>query len=158
MPTVHARTSLAMRIAGIDRIKFNEIVNDGFYPCAPTALRGSTRTFTAGQLLGLYVLGRLLDIGLRPRDAGKLACDFQREATLPANKDVERVVYIRGRSGLGQILVGDEFDPDLERKGKGIRGMNPMILTLEFQVGNIRRLIAEAIEEERSIIGEEDEE
>lgn len=74
MTTLRATTALAADIAGIDRQRFNEACNAGFYPCAPETVAGRARSFGLNDLLALKVYGHLIAEGVTPRFAGKAAC------------------------------------------------------------------------------------
>lgn len=64
--------------ANVDRVKFNDAVNDGFYPCAP-AVVGKARLFPGNDLVSLYIFGALLALGCTSRVAGAYACDAHRQ-------------------------------------------------------------------------------
>ncbi|MEK4034288.1 hypothetical protein WOC76_12480 [Methylocystis sp. IM3] len=71
------KTSIALRVAGLDRIKFNLIVHSGFYECAPETTEGSARLFEENDVVALVVFGDLLGVGILPRFAGPMACELR---------------------------------------------------------------------------------
>ncbi|MBT3779995.1 MAG: hypothetical protein HOF91_08265 [Rhodospirillaceae bacterium] len=151
---IRVRTALAARIARIDHQRYNEAVADDLYPCAPLTMKGSSRIFDSDDLLGLFIYGRLTTMGLPPRHAGRLACEAK--GTLERNSEEERIVYVRSEADLHAMIPGSQYDPDHEKKGRGYRGLGRIVFTIEFYVDTIRDIIAKAIEDEQSILGEED--
>lgn len=141
-----------MRVARLDRPKFNQAVADDYYRCAPPTVAGSVRLFQEDDLVTLYVFARLLELGVLPRRAGQLACEFKSALRDRNDKPHDRVIYVRGTTD-DFWTDADHYDPDHEKKGKGYRGVGPIVMSVEFNVGTIRRLIDEAIEFERSIVG-----
>ena len=75
----------AVKLAGLDRMQFNDYVADGLYPCAPVTEKGRTRTFGEDDLVTLVIFARLLTQGHKPRTAGQLACRAMSFATNPRN-------------------------------------------------------------------------
>jgi hypothetical protein len=150
---IRVRSASAMRIAEIDRLKFNEAVADGLYPCAPATKRGSVRLFNENDLVALYIFARLIDNGITPRMAGPLACEFAEEARLNPHED--RIIYVKSYGGMGTFLAGSQWNPDYLKHG-GRTGLGQVVFALDFNVAEIRQVIAEAIEDERSIIGEDE--
>lgn len=148
------RSGAAMRIASIDRLKFNEAVADGFYPCAPRTTRGSVRLFNEDDLVALCIFARLLEYGLIPRMAGALACDFAEQARLNPKED--RIIYVKSLSGMGTFFPGSHWYPDYLKNNVTYGGVGRVAFAMDFNVAEIRQVIAEAIEDERSIIGEDE--
>jgi hypothetical protein len=72
------RGSDALTLAGIDRIRFNDLVAQGYYPCAPETKKRSARSFELPDVIGLMALGRMLELGVLPRLAGPWACEIVR--------------------------------------------------------------------------------
>lgn len=68
------RSAMAMDVVGLDRLRFNEAVTDGFYSCAPETQRGKVRLFGEADLVNLFIFARLLKVGLTSRRAGEIAC------------------------------------------------------------------------------------
>lgn len=148
MPRTLVRSSFAVRIARLDRVAFNESVANNFYSCAPPTTKGSSRRFTEDDLVGLYIFARLMDMGMLPRHAGPLACQFKEAAS--ANRDEDRLIYVKGQA-VSRMFTGSQYDRDNAKKGTSYRGIGPVITSLEFHVGKIRQIIREAIEKERPV-------
>lgn len=161
------RSALAMRIAGVDRQKFNEAVAADFYPCAPKEMEGTSRVFREHELVGLWVFGWLLRAGVVPRVAGPLACEFMRQAE--NNPQDDRIVYLQSQTGISHFFAGSNFDIDLARGAKKVRkdtgeeevhhyaGLSPVAFTIDFYVSTIRQMVAREIENQKRTFGEDDE-
>lgn len=156
MAPFKVRSPLAMQITRADRQKFNEAVANGFYPCAPDTIRGSSRIFDENDLVSLFIFARLLEFGLPPRSAGSLACKFMEKSS--NNPEEDRIVFAKGISGAGHFFLGGEYDPDIEKKGRFYHGISPVAFTVDFHVSNIRAIIRREIEAERMIIGADEDE
>lgn len=161
MSKIRVRAPLAMRIARVDRQKFNEAVADGFYGCAPPAERGSARVFGEDDLIALFYFGRLTDMGIPPRTAGHLACSVRDQLrTMPEDlrgtANEGRVSYIRTTSGMGHTSCN--YDPDHLRKEMHYPGMGMIAFSIEFNVAQVRALIRREIQEEASILGKDEDE
>lgn len=150
------RSNIATRIARLDRQRFNEAVASGFYQCAPSTAIRSVRLFEEDDLVALFVFARLIDLGLPSRRAGDLACEFKSGIRDRGGNEVERVVYVRGMRN-DCFMPADRYDPDHEKQGTEYPGLGPVVMSVDFNVSTIRRLIREGIEEERSILGREGE-
>ena len=144
----------AMRIVRMDRQKFNEIVSNDFFKCAPTEMLGNTRIFRDRHLVAVFILARLLEFGLPPRRAGALACDLADTAqSYPTEK---RLVLAVGTM-TSHVFVGSNYDFDHVEKGTGYAGLGDIVFTLSFEIAEIRKLIERGIEYEKSIVGLRDE-
>lgn len=158
MPPTRVRAPLAMRITRMDRQKFNEAVADGFYPCAPSAVRGSARLFDEDDLVALFYFARLTEMGVAPRLAGHLACQVREHLSGTADKPRDlsepRVSHVRSISGMGSTFSG--YDPDHVQKKKHYPASGPIALSIEFNIVVVRAFIQAQIEEERSILGDEE--
>ena len=67
--------SRAMKLADVDPIRFNEAIGRGHYRCAPETKTGVGREFTYGQMVALYVFGRLIKLKFSAREAAAYACN-----------------------------------------------------------------------------------
>lgn len=65
----------ALRFAGVDRSDWNNALSRGIYTEPPPAQPGKPRHFNTDDLVALAVLGRLLDLGVTPSQACRLASD-----------------------------------------------------------------------------------
>lgn len=147
------RSGAAMRVVNLAREKFNQAVSDGYYPCAPHTVAGSVRLFQEGDLIVLFAFARLLEIGVLPRRAGELACElFHKLRTYEAAGAVpERLIYVRGLND-DFIVAAEQYDPDHDKHDLQY-GVGTIVLTLDFYIGAIRRLIKAGVERERSTVG-----
>jgi hypothetical protein len=148
------RSAIAMRVVNLDRLKFNEAVANDHYPCAPFTTSGSARLFAEDDLVALYVFARLLELNVAPRRAGQLACEFKSHLHSRGEEVVDRVVYVRGQHE-EFFTIPNNYDPDHEKKNRGYPGIGRVVLHIEFYVTHIRSIIAEQIEYENSILGNE---
>jgi hypothetical protein len=156
MPGFKARSPLAMRIANVDRQKFNEAVSAGHYGCAPETNRGSSRIFSEDDLVGLYVFGRLLDIGMGTRAAGSFACKFKEKTE--SHPEEASIVFVKGMSGAAHFFLGSEYNPKAAEEGKTYLGSSPVSFSINFHLGNIRSFIRRELEDEGKILGRDDDE
>lgn len=159
------RAPLACRIVGLDRVKFNDAVASGTYPCAPSTAKGSTRIFNEESLLPLYFFARLTEFGIPASRAGQLACDMASTVRQESTKHNDRITFVRGTSYQtffaptsklpnGEMKVW--YDPDHEKNGNQYPGVGRVLFTIDFYVSHVRQIIADAIEEERNTLGEEE--
>lgn len=165
MARIRVRAPLACRIVGLDRVKFNDAVASGAYPCAPATMKGSARLFDEESLLPLYFFARLTEFGIPASRAGQLACEMASTARQESTQHNDRITFVRGTSHETFLaptakLPGGElkvwYDPDHEKNGMGYHGIGRVLFTIDFYVGHVRQIIADAIEEERNTLGEED--
>lgn len=142
--------ALAAEIANIDRQRFNEAVAEGFYPCAPTTVKGRARTFGFHDLLALKLYGELLREGVTPRHAGSVACSFL--AFLAECPDAERAVHVRGQMGSPSWVRPETFNAaSTHISGVGIQS------TREWRLENWRDYIIHSLEEAANVVGVKDE-
>ena len=144
-----AKAALASQIAMIDREKFNGAVADGFYPCAPSTVRGSTRVFDVNDIVCLRVYGKLLEEGLPPRFAGTRACGLRE--LLSRYPDAERVVYVEPDLGSGVWKLSEDFDSASDF----ISGIS-ISSVREHRLKNIRDRVVFDLTEAASVIGDDD--
>lgn len=143
------RTELACRIAGVDRLKFNEAVSRGTYPAAPPTAKGSTRKFDESELIALYVFGRALNISISASQAGQLASACL--AFLRQGQIKYRFQLLRYSDGSTMFISDQNFRPAMESvNGKTID------LVLEFRIKAIRRNVCDAVAREQTNFGEEE--
>jgi hypothetical protein len=168
-----ARAAMACRIVNLDRVKFNDAVASGTYPCAPSTRGGSARIFTEAELLPLFFCARLTEFGLPAGRAGRLACEMAMTANDEHAELATRIIYVHGAFASGFFIpnktkrsdgeIIDSYDPEHETPNKkyptGFHypGNGRVIFTIEFYIKHVREMIAERLAYEASIIGEEDE-
>lgn len=149
MPDPRARTSLATQIARVDRTKFNDVVSDGFYPCAPPVGRGTARVFSVNEIVALTVFGQLLEEGVSARQAGPVACglaDLLRE-----HPDTERALHIVTSISSPLWMIPEHLSADTTH----VSGL-PIVSTREWRLANMRQRVAAEIDDFDSIKGDED--
>ncbi len=64
-PQFSIPTSIAMEIADLSNLKFNEAVAKGYYAPRVSGEAGKSRAFDDLEMFGLYVMGELLRLGFR---------------------------------------------------------------------------------------------
>lgn len=171
---IRVRAAMACRIVNLDRVKFNDAVASGTYPCAPFTISGKARVFTEGELLPLYFFARLTEFGMPAGRAGQLACQMASSANETHAEPATRIIYVHGQNGSSFFVsnksrrpadgaIVDNYDPEHETPnpqyptGWHYPGTGRVIFTIEFYVKHVREIIAQHLAYEASIIGEEDE-
>jgi hypothetical protein len=154
------RAALACKIVKLDRVKFNDAVASGVYPCAPATTPGSTRIFDEERLIPLYFFARLTEFGVTAAIAGRIACEMATAARADSTKNADRIVLVRGTQDEFWTAneEPDKYDPEHEKKGMKYPVIGRVIFTVEFYVKHVREIIAEALDYEDSILGREDDE
>jgi hypothetical protein len=163
------RAALACKIVQLDRLKFNDAVASGVYPCAPPTTPGSARIFDEERLLPLYFFARLTEFGMTTATAGRIACEMSAAARADNAEKADRIILVRGTQDEFWTLnlptlpankgkKPDRYDPEHEKKGMKYPAIGRVILTVEFYVKHVRKIIAEALAYEASILGREDDE
>lgn len=167
MPKVRIRAQLACSIVGLDRLRFNDAVASGIYPCAPGTRAGSARVFSEDELLPLFFFARLTDFGLSASRAGYLACKMASFAQQESVRDSDRIILLVGTKNEcfeGAVTVYPEslqqtpkhYDPHHESRGVYYGGLGRVVFSVEFYVAHVRQIISDAIEVERNTLGDDD--
>lgn len=171
---LRVRSAMAMRVVNLDRQKFNEAVANGQYPCAPSTVKGSARAFDSNDLLSLFFFARLTEFGLSASKAGKMACEMAMCARDDTAEPATRIIYVHGSYASGFFIankvkrpadgvIADNYDPEHETPNEAhptgwhYPGNGRVVFTIEFYIKHVREMIAERIDYERSILGEEEE-
>lgn len=143
------RIKAACRIADIEHQRFNEAVAAGHYPCAPRVARGATRLFNTLDLVALYFYGQLLKQQWPPRLAGRYACIIR--DVLERAPDEKSVMVIRTSCGSLEGLAESALTetPRVHHPFK-------VLQRFSFDIENARSFIDREIEEELSIVGEDE--
>ncbi len=157
------RTKLAMEIAGMNPLRFNDIVAAGHYRCAPPASPGKARRFREADLIGLYWFQRMVDQGMTVKVAGDIACrlvDYlQEHAALDGLYSEARIAFVECTSG-SFFTHASKLQKDLSEAAAGPL-VSPhhgfALRTTIFELAYVRQLIAEKIEEWDNAAGDEDE-
>ncbi|WP_295137407.1 hypothetical protein [uncultured Reyranella sp.] len=162
---IRIRSQLAMEIAGIDRLRFNEAVNAGNYPCAPAGHRGKPRTFSELDVVGLCLFAKLMDsehgLGMTTAVAGNFACrlmnylqDHQAVGTPYAEDQVVLVV--------GQVrsffVPASRFDPAMNHKGQSFEACGKILFSINIDLAHFREIIRERVDAELMTLGQDGEE
>lgn len=141
-------TSIACRIVGLNRDRFNEYVAAGQYRCAPSTVPGRARMFDPDDLLTLFLFKRLIEDGYTVEKAGHIACEIGAVAKI--NPEARAISYVedyfvgRGRAMLaGNVPDPSEWDSVL-LSGTDIRKVTT------FRIGKERDLVAHYADEETS--------
>lgn len=155
MIDLKARTALATDIAMVNPMRFNEAVADGFYPCAPETVRGSTRVFDVNDIVVLRTYGRLTDEGLPPRSAGPMACGLR--DLLRSHPDAERVVYVQISLGSPTWLLQEHFEKS-SKWTNGVRFFSKVdiVSVREFYLKQTRARIVHMLTEESKNLGRDE--
>ena len=167
------RAAMACRIVNLDRVKFNDAVSSGTYPCAPSTRSGAARIFEVEELLPLFFFARLTEFGIPAARAGQIACEVGLQARLDSSVAADRIILLR--SSTREIVipsvttylpsVGKEpsvYDPMHETpnekhpNGWHYPGLGKVIFAVEFYISHVRAMIEEQLAYETSILGEED--
>ena len=167
------RATLACRIVNLDRVKFNDAVATGTYPCAPATRSGAARIFTEEDLLPLFFFARLTEFGIPAARAGQLSCEMADRARSDDAEPAERIIFVKGQGGssfftpnkvkvpaTGEIRV--QYDPEHETpsekhpNGFHYPGTGRVIFTIDFYIKHVRKTIADHIAYEASILGKDE--
>lgn len=135
-------TSWAMSITGADRIKFNEAVSKGHYPCAPQTRAGARREFDMADMVGLFAFARMTELGLLPRHAGSLAC--QAADIVRQDSDAQSVFIARALSGETWILpyYGEGKDKGRVCFNPGGKGYS---VAVEVNIANVKQAVTDGV-------------
>jgi hypothetical protein len=147
-------TVAACRVAGLDRQRFNEHVSTGDFPCAPATVPGRSRLFDPDDMIALRLFRELMDEGVSAKRAGVIACEVASMARqLPSAGTISFVDFFIGSGhAMATDLVPAPSDWDkVLVSGRDIRKVTT------FRIGKLRELIEHYTDEERSIIGPDDE-
>lgn len=147
-------TVAACRVAGFHRDRFNELVHDGAFPCAPQTVPGRARLFDPDDMIALVLFKRLMDDGMTPQAAGVTACEVASGAR--DNRSEPVIAFVQVYTGTPYAIPAGEVPPMANWQNAHFNGSTIRKVTM-FNVEHLRNLIAHGTEEERSIIGPIDE-
>ncbi len=151
MTFTRARTKTACRVVGIDRQKLTDAINSGDYSCAPATTAGVARVFDIDDMTALYLYERLTERGMPSRRAGGIACLVLRQ--MRSNPEAERIVIAWTFAGNAHAAAEKDWNVGARNAHHG----TPLLNTEIYDVGNVRKLIAERLAEESTIVGGGDE-
>lgn len=150
MQNIKFRIKSACRIAQIEHQRFNEAVAAGHYPCAPEVARGSTRLFSYSDLIALFFYGRLLEQGWPPRIAGQYACRILDALKRSPEEKAVMVIYTTA-NGFTSLAESQLSEPPRVGTGSAL-----VLQRFSFDIENARQIIDREIDEETSIVGEDE--
>ena len=168
-PKFKVRAGFACRIVNLDRVKFNDAVASGTYPCAPSTRSGAARIFEEEELLPLFFFARLTEFGLPAGRAGYLACQMGETARSDDAEPAERIIYVHGQTGSGffipnkskrpkdgEIVVNyvPEHETPTEEHPTGghYPGTGRVLFTIDFYIKHVREIIKMHLDYEASIL------
>jgi hypothetical protein len=139
-------TSVACRVARIDRQRFNEHVASGAYFFAPSPEKGRSRYFSDEDLVPLYIFARHTERGLNSQKAGQVA-NMVFEAIRFEGGDEKQIAICYSVNGSIYHVWGSNLPRDAERTLKP----TPYEIQI-FDLENIRAELAAGIAYERRIV------
>ena len=145
MATPKVSTSIACRIVGLNRDRFNEYIAAGHYGCAPSTVPGRTRLFGPDDLLTLMLFKRLMDDGYTVEAAGKIACAIGTVAQ--CYPEARAVSYVETYIGSGTAMLTKDVPPAEDWDTVTISGCDIRKVTT-FRIGKERDLVAHYTDEE----------
>lgn len=149
-------TVTACRIARLDRNRFNEHVAAGNFSCAPATSAGRARLFDPDDMIALWLFRELMEDGFNPQRAGIIACEVAQSAR--ENPAARAISYVQDYFPVRGFAYPADSVPDVAKwdevlfpAGSDIRKVTT------FRIGKLRDMIAHYTEEERAVIGDENE-
>jgi hypothetical protein len=147
-------TSLACRIVGLDRARFNEAVSGGYLLCAPETIAGRSRLFLPEDLLALWYFGELVKDGYTRERAGRVACAIadaaRRYPEAAAISYVEDYFSAPGKAFPAEMVL-DQSKWDVE-----LFNHTDIRKVTTFRVSKARALIAHETARVISTVGDND--
>ena len=134
-------THAACQIASMDRLRLNQHVHNGHYPCAPETVAGKTRAFDVDDIIALFFFARLLDCGQKAEFAGRTACLIRRAIRENAATDKVAVGTILASNPI-QTIVPPGSDVD-----KVLPGGFKLLSVTEYNVASVRVLVTESCDQ-----------
>lgn len=147
-------TASACRVARLDRVRFNEYIAAGRFPCAPDTIPGRARLFDPDDMLALWLFRELIDDGFEAARAGKIACTVAEAAR--QHPEARTISYVQDYFGSRGHAFPTESVPVPEKWDNVLFSGTDIRKVTTFRIGKLREMIAHYTEEERSIIGERD--
>jgi hypothetical protein len=144
-------TSLACRVVGLNRDRFNEYVAAGSFPCAPATVPGRARLFDPNDMLTLHLFKRLMDDGYTVGSAGKIACEIGLVAK--CNPEARAITYVETYFPGGTACLPEDVPPveSWDSEGFGPGPVKPDIRKVTtFRIAKERDLVAHYTDEETS--------
>jgi hypothetical protein len=134
-------TTLACRVARIDRDRFNEAVASGHFNCAPETTPGRARIFHPEDMIALWLYRELLDDGYRKDFAGQMACAVSSAAR--RNPNAPTITFLQGYfgPGVGEAVTADRV-PNAETWSQANFDGTDIRKTTTFNIQKLRELIS----------------
>jgi len=156
MTTVPKLTTIAAcRVVGMNRDRFNEHVSEMNFECAPGTVAGRSRLFDPNHMVALWLFNEMIERDkISAKKAGTIACEVAELAR--RNLDENAIAFIELDMGSGYAAIPADV-PDPARWSKVLLGGRSVRKVTYFNIHSIRERIATLTEEERSIIGPDDE-
>jgi hypothetical protein len=146
-------TVAACRVAGIHRDRFNEHVAARHYRGAPSTIPGRARLFDPADMIGLCLFQKLINDGFDASHAGRIACAVGLEARL--HPESSAIAYVDFDMGSAIAAPADDVPAPADWSTARFADRVVRKVTI-FNVGEMRKRIAEGTEYERSVIGDAD--
>lgn len=140
-------THAACKIATMDRLRFNQHVHAGHYPCAPETIAGRTRAFDVDDIIALFFFARLLDSGQRPEFAGRTACLIRRAIHEDATAEKVAVGVILASNPIQTII------PPGSDVGKVLPAGFTLLSATEYNIASVRVLVTESCDQISKNVG-----
>jgi hypothetical protein len=132
MDSLALKTADALAYAGLDPVTWRNAMLKGLYPAAPSYEPGHPRFFKTDDLVALELLGKLIDIGVLPRIACRIASDFH--------------ARLRSDNRLKELYLVTIRDPDGSSRAELVKEPPENAVTLlVIRVDKARRMAREAI-------------
>jgi hypothetical protein len=147
-------TTIACRVARLDRDRFNEAVAAGFFSCAPKTIPGRARYFDPDDMVSLWLYRELLEDGYTKERAGFIACEVGSVVKTEPQADYITLVNTYF-SDWGRAYPADQV-PSYQEWSETFFGGTDIRKVTTFNVKKIRALIAHHTAEELSYHGPED--
>ena len=159
------RSSVAMQVVGLDRLRFNEAVAAGFFNWVPATQPRQVRMFGLDDLVFLFIYARLLSIGFTVRRAGEitgmvwskmdepwpaLSGFTAEEAKAIAHKYPRETAFV---VVFGEALAESTVQPAIVVRGSEFagsetrmwRGIGRATVSMVFDVAHIRDVVSEEV-------------
>ena len=147
-------TTIACRVARLDRDRFNEAISGGFFKCAPNTIPGRARYFEPEDMIAVCLYRELLEDGMTKERAGHIACKVSNAAKRHPEADYISLVNTYF-SEWGEAYPAEDV-PKYEEWGEVYFGGTDIRKVTTFNVAKLRKLIEHYTKEELSYHGPED--
>ncbi|KQI67592.1 hypothetical protein AN189_14865 [Loktanella sp. 3ANDIMAR09] len=158
------RTKAACRIAAVEYQRFNEIVSDGSYPCAPATTSGNSRVFEEADIAGLFLYGHLMRVFAPHKFSGKIAAQFACGVVRALREKInnEQFIDTLKEHSVADIPLNGFNDEAVLRKPDdptfftASSGGIAEFASVSFDLDRLLNVVRQRMEAEAQIFGEED--